>query len=144
LDTKANTASLTFTGTATVDTLNVITGLRTNNPLGITSVGGGLNTLGGLAVNGSALITEKLTVNGTINGYATQAALELKANSFDVSTKAETNRELTNKANIAEVYDLVALKANKTDVFTKTETNDATDQSKRDSIGHQSALGIRY
>ena len=59
IDTKAPLASPTFTGTATVDNLKVVTGVSSDNPLGLTLGGSGVNTLGGLTVNGTALITGK-------------------------------------------------------------------------------------
>ena len=57
LNTKTHIASPTFTGTATVDNLKVITGVSTDSPLGLTLGGSGVNTLGGLTVNGDTLLT---------------------------------------------------------------------------------------
>ena len=70
-----------------------------------------MNTLGGLTANGSALITENLTVNGTISGYATQAALDRKANAVDVYAKTEAD-------------DLPSAKATATNVYTKADADD--------------------
>jgi hypothetical protein len=53
--------------------------------------------LGGLTVNGSALITQKLEVNGTFSGYFMQAALDLKANTPDVYNKTTIDNALDAK-----------------------------------------------
>ena len=58
-----------------------------------------MSRLVGLTVNGSTLITGDLEVNGTIDGYATQAAIHLKANATDVFTKSQTDDKLNLKAN---------------------------------------------
>ena len=51
-------------------------------------------------MNGSTLITGDLEVKGTITGYATQAAVNLKANTADVYTKSQTDEKLAFKANV--------------------------------------------
>ncbi len=60
-----------MTGTTTIGNLNVLTGVGTDNPLGLVLAGNGVTTLGMLTVNCDALLTDNLIVNGTIAGYAT-------------------------------------------------------------------------
>ncbi len=57
----------TNTATTTVDNLKVNTRVSTDNPLGVTLGGSGVNTLGDLMVSGTALITRNLTVNGNLS-----------------------------------------------------------------------------
>ncbi len=92
LDLKAPKESHTFTVTAT----KINAGLLTDNPLCF-AIGDDVSALGGLTVNGSELTTQNLTVNGTISGYATQVALDLKANASDVYKKTTVDN-----ASIAE------------------------------------------
>ena len=54
-------------------------------------------------MNGAALITDNLTVNGTITGYATQDSVNLKANTAEVETKLanKTEKSTTNTSAVA-------------------------------------------
>ncbi len=85
-DSKAPKESPIFTGTASVDNVKI---KLTDNSLGY-MMQGEMSTLGGLTVNGSALIT-------AINGYATQAALGIKANTADVYSKTSVDNALSVK-----------------------------------------------
>ena len=60
--------------------------MGTDNPVGLVVAGNGVTTLGMLTVNGDALITDNLLVNGTIAGYATQSDVDLKASIASVNT----------------------------------------------------------
>ena len=75
---KAPVNNAVMTGTTTIDNLKVLTGVGTDNPLVLVLAGNGVTTLGMLTVNGDALITDNLIVNGAIAGYATQSDVDSK------------------------------------------------------------------
>ncbi len=98
-----------MTGLTTVSDLKVLTGVSTDNPLGLVLGGSGVSTLGTLSVNCDTLITSNLTVNGPIVGYSMQSNAYVKASNASMTTL---------QANMENAINTVS-----TNTYTKTYTD---------------------
>jgi hypothetical protein len=106
---KAPVNNATMTGLTTVSDLKVLTGVSTDNPLGLVLGGSGVSTLGTLSVNCDTLITSNLTVNGPIVGYSMQSNAYVKASNASMTTL---------QANMENAINTVS-----TNTYTKTYTD---------------------